>query len=377
MNPKRSTTAELSREGSTITKSAMVPMLVSAFPIYMAILNKKRQIVVSNEKAWQAKGFRNFEAIMGLRPGESLLCVNAKSGFDGCGSGDSCQFCGANNSIIQAIQTNTKHTEECIMVTTTNGRFESLNFQITVTPLAVEDTTYYIFTAEDISNKKRRSNLERIFFHDLLNQVSTLQMSLKLVQEEKETVLAKRLDHELPKMVSSIIENILEQRSILAAENGELILQISTIDTKDLISGLCLTMGTLNNQITLAISSSSSFGALTSDASFVQRVLTNLLKNAIEACSEGNTVTIEVKHHDALVTFRVNNPAVMSKELKSKIFQRSFSTKHADRGLGTYSAKILTENYLHGTIWFTSEEGAGTTFIVELPENIPNNTAIR
>ncbi len=373
----RSTPEELARETATVSKSSMIPMLVETFPTYMAILNKRRQIVYSNEKAWKTKGFRNFEAIMGLRPGESLSCINSTSGCDGCGSSEACEFCGANKAIVRAIKTKTKQVEECIIATKTGGRFESYNFNITVTPIAVKKRHFYVLTAEDISNSKRRRNLERIFFHDLLNQVTTLQMALNLVLEEKETELANRLEKELPTIVSGIMDNILEQRSILAAENGELNLEASSIDTKDLLSGLCLSMSTLNSQVLVGISTSSTFGILTSDLSFVQRVLINLLKNAIEASNDGDTVTIEVKHHDAQVIFRVNNPAVMPKEIKNKIFQRSFSTKHPDRGLGTYSAKLLTENYLHGTIWFTSEEGAGTTFVVELPENIPNNTDFR
>lgn len=372
MKQLRSTPEELKKEVAAISKGSMVSVLVGTFPTYMAILNKHRQIVCSNEKAWKTKGFKDFEAIMGLRPGESLKCINSAIGYDGCGTSEECEFCGANKSIVRAIKTTTKQVEECIIATKTGSHFESYNFNITVTPITVGNTHFYIFIAEDISNIKRRRNLERIFFHDLLNQVTTLQMALSLIQEEKVTELAQRLEKELPTIVTSIMDNILEQRNILAAENGELNLEICPINTKDLLSSLCLTMSTLNSQVLVGISTSSTFGTLTSDPSFVQRVLTNLLKNAIEASKEGDTVTIEVRHHDALVTFRVNNSAVMSKELKSKIFQRSFSTKHADRGLGTYSSKLLTENYLHGRIWFTSEEDAGTTFIVELPENAPN-----
>ena len=48
------------------------------------------------------------------------------------------------------------------------------------------------------------------------------------------------------------------------------------------------------------------------------------------------------------------------------MFQRSFSTKGAGRGLGTYSIKLLGEKYLNGKVGFISEQGRGTIFSVEL-----------
>jgi signal transduction histidine kinase len=60
----------------------------------------------------------------------------------------------------------------------------------------------------------------------------------------------------------------------------------------------------------------------------------------------------------------------MPKEVRLQVFQRSFSTKGADRGLGTYSVKLLTEKYLKGKVSFSSQQGEGTTFFVLLPEFI-------
>jgi sensor histidine kinase regulating citrate/malate metabolism len=50
-----------------------------------------------------------------------------------------------------------------------------------------------------------------------------------------------------------------------------------------------------------------------------------------------------------------------------QIFQRSFSTKGAGRGLGTYSIKLLGERYLHGTVSFASSAEQGTIFQISLP----------
>jgi hypothetical protein len=58
----------------------------------------------------------------------------------------------------------------------------------------------------------------------------------------------------------------------------------------------------------------------------------------------------------------INNESVMSDAVRHQMFQRSFTTKSgAGHGVGTYSVKKLTENYLHGTVEFHSAEAGGTT----------------
>lgn len=48
--------------------------------------------------------------------------------------------------------------------------------------------------------------------------------------------------------------------------------------------------------------------------------------------------------------------------------QRSFRTQGGTgRGIGTSSVKLLTEQYLRGTVSFASEPRRGTTFAVTLP----------
>ncbi|MGK0289243.1 MAG: sensor histidine kinase regulating citrate/malate metabolism, partial [bacterium] len=70
---------------------------------------------------------------------------------------------------------------------------------------------------------------------------------------------------------------------------------------------------------------------------------------------------------DNWIEFSVHNPAVISKDIQLQIFQRSFSTKGENRGLGTYSVKLLSEQYLNGKVRFSSEAGKGTTFYVRYP----------
>ena len=55
--------------------------------------------------------------------------------------------------------------------------------------------------------------------------------------------------------------------------------------------------------------------------------------------------------------------------MKNQIFQRFFTTKGPGRGLGTYSVKILVEEYLSGSVLFESTKDKGTIFKVVLNQS--------
>ena len=91
-----------------------------------------------------------------------------------------------------------------------------------------------------------------------------------------------------------------------------------------------------------------------------------MLKNALEATEKGGIVFAKVIDSDKKVRFQVMNNLVMPKKVQLQIFQRSFSTKGSGRGVGTYSIKLLTENYLDGKVGFISTAAQGTVFFVDL-----------
>jgi sensor histidine kinase regulating citrate/malate metabolism len=82
-----------------------------------------------------------------------------------------------------------------------------------------------------------------------------------------------------------------------------------------------------------------------SDSLLLRRVLGNMLKNALEASTTGQTISMGCDHEGQHLTFWVHNQTAMKREVQLQIFQRSFSTKASNRGLGTYSIRLLTERY--------------------------------
>jgi signal transduction histidine kinase len=164
----------------------------------------------------------------------------------------------------------------------------------------------------------------------------------------------------------------------MRAEMGELLLKPESLSALRLVqNAVTLYNGhPVAQDRHLCIDPNAEDVAVAGDRTLLSRVLCNMIKNALEACHAGETVTAGCTRHDGHVEFRVHNPGVIPREIQLQIFQRSFSTKGTGRGLGTYSIKLLTERYLHGTVSFTSTPEHGTTFRVRYPL-APNNGATR
>ena len=104
------------------------------------------------------------------------------------------------------------------------------------------------------------------------------------------------------------------------------------------------------------------------DHLLLKRVLINLVKNAIEASVPDSKVSWGSRMVDGIIEIFVHNSSYIPKDVQMQIFQRSFSTKGVNRGIGTYSVKLITEEFLKGKVFFTSSEEVGTTFFLRFPE---------
>jgi PAS domain S-box-containing protein len=104
------------------------------------------------------------------------------------------------------------------------------------------------------------------------------------------------------------------------------------------------------------------------DPDQLRQVFTNLVLNAVQAMGDDGvlTVTTSAVNGHARVYVEDNGVGIPMADFES-IFEPWFTTKQAKgTGLGlTNSDRIVTEH--NGTLAFSSVEGQGTTFIVDLP----------
>ena len=101
----------------------------------------------------------------------------------------------------------------------------------------------------------------------------------------------------------------------------------------------------------------------------IERVLSNLLTNAVKYSPINSIVRLTITKHKNHVTISVKDQGDgIPLELQSKLFDPFYQRPGSEfgLGLGLYIAKSLVE--LHqGKIWFSSTLGKGTTFYIRLP----------
>ena len=118
-------------------------------------------------------------------------------------------------------------------------------------------------------------------------------------------------------------------------------------------------------QVTLDIPAALPNTAL--DASQMEQVFFNILKNALEAIRDGGTVdiTIEADDRDVSVRFRDNGIGMDAEQL-AHLFEPYRTSKEEGTGLGLMVSKRIVSDH-GGTISAESKPGEGTTFTVTIP----------
>ncbi len=117
---------------------------------------------------------------------------------------------------------------------------------------------------------------------------------------------------------------------------------------------------------------------IVADSAYLNRILYNLVTNAVQAMPKGGKIIIHVtkdkKTDDAVITVEDTGVGI-PEGAKDKLFTPMFTTKSKGQGFGLAVIKRMAEA-LKGTVSFESQEGKGTKFIVRLPQNIKKETNI-
>lgn len=364
----RSTSDQILKEHEFVASLKLFGEIFGAMNGFSAVIDNNRQIVYANNEFLSLLGLETLDPILGKRPGEAVSCIHAGEEPAGCGTSVACTYCGAVNAILESQETGSKSTKECRISSAVDGKLISWNLNVTSSPITLSGNLYYIFTIQDISHEKRRTALERIFFHDLLNSASGLNGLLTILKNGSTPEETPELINLSEEASRDILDEILLHRQIRAAEDGDLQVKIEPVNSIKLLSS---SVGKISSHKAgqhkkVMLTGNSADIDFETDKMLFQRVIINLIKNALEATPKDGTVVAEVEDNGDKIIFRVRNDGVIPTDVQMQLFQRSFSTKDQNRGIGTYSIKLLTENYLKGKVSFISNETEGTVFSVEL-----------
>jgi len=373
----RSTKEQIFKEFELVGSQKFFTEMFGALTGIGAVLDETRQIVYANNDFLSFLGIDSVESILGKRPGEVISCTHATDEASGCGTSFACAYCGAINAILESQISGKKTVKETRITRDIGGKTQSWDMNIISTPIQLSGDQFYVLVLQDISDEKRRTALERIFFHDLLNTAGGLNGLLNILKAGADPGEERELINLSEEASRNILDEIMLHRQIRAAEMGDLQINIETVNSLDFLSSSVgkIRLHEVGKNKTIIISDTTANIDFETDKNLFQRVIINLLKNALEATETDKSVTAGVESDELKIRFWVKNDSVIPHDIQMQLFQRSFSTKGLGRGIGTYSIRLLVENYLKGKVSFISNETEGTIFSVELNIYFPPDRA--
>jgi PAS domain S-box-containing protein len=205
--------------------------------------------------------------------------------------------------------------------------------------------------------------------HDIRNPLQSIIGELYLINDE----LANMADGDAKKSLKESVAVIEEQTAYINKIVTDLqnyakpaAPRIENVDLDVAIQTVVSNMDIPEN-IEFSYYVESDFPKLRADVSFLKRILTNLISNAVQAMPDGGKLAINASLRDqkALITVEDTGEGILQ-ENRDKMFKPLFTTKSKGQGFGLAVCKKLTEA-MNGTITFDSQAGKGTRFTIELP----------
>ena len=254
-------------------------------------------------------------------------------------------------------------------------------YRLRTTPMRDEESTLLgaVVVLEDITHLRELDRLKTEFIgvasHELRTPVTSLQLSVQLLEEgavgaltpdQREIVAAQKVDLErLERMMSDLLD-------ITRLEAGVTPPRVEIVTPQVLVqSAVAQVAAQVERQgLTLTTEFAPRLRPVRADNGQIQRVLLNLLNNAIRHTPSGGKITVSAAVNGQQVAFTVKDTGSgIPAEYLPKIFDRFVQVPGATRGgagLGLSIARTIIEAH-GGTITAQSEPGQGSAFQFSLP----------
>lgn len=218
--------------------------------------------------------------------------------------------------------------------------------------------------------------------HELRTPLTSIQgyLELLLAEETEELTPEQHRFLTVVRRNSERLLNLVGDLLLLAQlEAGQLTLERRNVDLAALASECVESAlpGASEKGITISLDRAP-VPAVAGDVARLAQVLDNLVSNALKFTPEGGRVELTLSTSNGNVVFEVADTGVgIPADERERVFERFFRSSSASAhaipgtGLGLAIAKAIVDRH-DGRITVESEEGAGTTFRIELPAGSPS-----
>lgn len=222
----------------------------------------------------------------------------------------------------------------------------------------------------------QRAELTQLIVHDLKSPLTVLISGLNLLGKEtlgELTDTQKRLLHSLEQSGQDILLMINDLLDVEKMEEGKLQLLQSTFDiiqlTKDCVEASQIVAKTHNQNLTFTCDALNP-AAIRADKRLIQRVINNLLSNALKFTPNEGQIHVHIQSSQEQVTVTVEDsgPGIPAAE-QQRIFEKFAQLKGNERrgaGLGLTFCKMVTEAH-KGQLNVGNSQFNGALFKLTLP----------
>ncbi len=230
-----------------------------------------------------------------------------------------------------------------------------------------------------------RADLSNMIVHDLRSPLTAVTTGLKLLrdivpQDSSLRPLVVSTTETSQRAIRKMLVRVDSLLDISRLDSGVLSLETAPTDMATLADGICIELSPLAQEleVTLTTDIGEETPALDADADKVERVLQNLVDNALKFCPAGGRVMIRshqpVKDAQGERFVRIDvmdsGPGIPD-EYKTKLFDRYAQIKgrrgkRRGSGLGLTFCRLVVEAH-GGRIWIEDNPGGGSIFAFTLP----------
>ena len=243
--------------------------------------------------------------------------------------------------------------------------------------LEEERSRLKIKNKELLALEQMREDLINMIIHDLKGPLGEITANLDLlsyVQLENQDKECLDTAIQGSENLLGMILNMLDVRKM---EEGKLKLHYEEFDVCELIEGIIGKIKTMIKQKGMEVKTVIDENVFTwvADRSLIERVLVNLLNNAIRYSHQGGKVEIRSRYNHKSKQLQMevrDNGKGIPREFQLKIFEKfgqvdaDFSDRKNSTGLGLTFCRMAVEAH-QGKIWVESGEEKGSRFIFLLP----------
>ena len=203
--------------------------------------------------------------------------------------------------------------------------------------------------------------------HDLRNPLNNIEALSKIMllddSNHSEAAMISSAALQAKEIINDLIEAVKTDKTILQTEKVDIVAYLSGIIKK----------WTSNDKRTFILKGLSEHIAININASKLERVIDNLITNALKFSAASQPVTVELINYKTHICISIKDQGIgIPVSLQQHIFNQ-FSTAgrtglqgEQSIGLGLHISKRIIEQH-NGQLTFESEENKGTTFTILLP----------